>query len=395
MKVLFIFLSFVIISTCQLDKWHTLSADAEPLYSDAPGAQPKGRRNAAAWCTDNDEIYIFGGKDENARLSDLWRYEEASDRWIWIMNTPLRALSGMAYWSSRSDQDLWIYGGRDDAGNVYDDLWKYTRATRTWELQQFTGGPGPRFGAAFWYRPVASSLYLYGGKSNTSFVREDMWSLDVRALEWTLLKTTNDPGAIDDAQAALSSSTGKAYIFGGEHQDDTLTTNALWELDLETITWNQLQSDGGPSAREDLVMWFDVSQHSLFIFGGKTNNRVLGETWRYDIETSTWTETQTSETTPSPRWGTTVCTDDEGYAFLFGGTTLDQGHMHNDVWKYGQIYSRPFGGLFDNLDRLTSSSLVAAGMSSFLVIGGLFALIFATICWCIQRKKERSSHLNV
>ncbi len=366
------------------DRWHRLNLDTVPTYSDGPSAHPKGRRNAVSWCTDDDEVYVYGGKDTSSRLSDMWRYEESTDRWLWLPGGPGPALSGMVAWS-RNDDQLWMYGGRDDGGSVYADLWRYDRGTRVWTKQVPAAGPspGPRFGSASWYRASTNTLYLYGGRPGTRLPQEqELWTLDMPTLTWTLLRQTNEPGAMDDGHSVIAQN--KAYLFGGANQNNSVVSNTLWTFNLDDNTWTSLGQDG-PSAREDFTMWHSVTENALFLFGGKTADKALDEIWRYHIPSATWSRL-TSDTRPSSRWGTAVCTDDEGYAFLFGGMTFDQTRVFNDVWKYGVVYSRP--GLFDNLDRTTASAMLAAVMSTLVFAGGVIVLCVLIAKSCASRRKE-------
>ena len=55
-----------------------------------------GRRNMATWCY-QDDMYVFGGKSDDSRVNDLWKWESKYNRWIWQPDTSVSSRSGSSF----------------------------------------------------------------------------------------------------------------------------------------------------------------------------------------------------------------------------------------------------------------------------------------------------------
>lgn len=378
----------------QESEWHNLLGNRPLNTIDEPDASPAGRGNAAIWCTDTDAIYLFGGRTQDGRTNDLWRFEEEADRWLWIDRAYLDnrtwhppAVSGAVFWAAPGDRHLWLYGGRDDDGRVSDQMWRYDTGHRSWEhiLEgSASPSPGPRFGATFWYRAGQNQLFLYGGNTNdTDVVLGDLWVFDTKSLVWSLVQSDPDPGPLEDASAALVN--GVVYLFGGENEKDHLGSNALWRLELDALVWSTVGADGAPAPREDHSLWYDPSLDALILFGGKTQDGTVSGHWHYSIRDNAWRKPETRDEPPSPRWGAALCQDPEGYGFLVGGVVGDGEQYLNDVWKHGQR-ERFRDILFEDLDRNTTATYLAAAMSTILFVMCLVFLLVLSIRSCLKKR---------
>jgi hypothetical protein len=120
----------------------------------APGNVPGGRDSAVSWTDPAGSFWLFGGFGYDSStnpevygdLNDLWKYDPATNMWIWvsgsntadqlgIYGTLGRAAPGDvpgARWSAVGWTDpsgnLWLFGGLDLyvwPNGKFNDLWKY------------------------------------------------------------------------------------------------------------------------------------------------------------------------------------------------------------------------------------------------------------------------------
>jgi len=198
-------------------------------YNDAPSygtrgvpaaSNMPGRRHIVAWGQDGtSRFYVFGGEGNGATgeyvLSDLWRYEPATDLWTWLSGTttvgdePIYGTRGVPDGTSRpggrftgrlsvdAAGRVWVHGGfgRISGGdNALADLWVYDPPADQWTWvaggnvgNEITtlgagGGPGSREGQAMWFDSTGT-LFVFGGLGfDTAGTRGDMadiWRLSM------------------------------------------------------------------------------------------------------------------------------------------------------------------------------------------------------------------------
>jgi hypothetical protein len=88
---------------------------------------------------------------------------------------------------------------------------------------------------------------------------------------------------------------------------------------------------GGPPARKHHSAVYDPVGHRMLIFGGRSSQGVLGDTWSLDLATRRWTRIE-GAAKPSNRFGATAVYDaPRRRMVLFSGETA-QFRFLNDVW---------------------------------------------------------------
>lgn len=121
----------------------------------------------------NGYVYAFGGSSANVAgqgTNTLWRYNIANDTWVTLTPpspTPsARDLHG--FWTV--EDQLLLFGGRDNAGNKLDDMWCYYPQTNRWENITPEVRPEARWGIS---GGTMSVPYLFGGTA--AALRQDLW----------------------------------------------------------------------------------------------------------------------------------------------------------------------------------------------------------------------------
>lgn len=179
-----------------------------------------------------------------------------------------------------------IYGGVDyelDLSSVtmFPDVWAYDPATNMWnELYSRSGeegeGPGARSGSNMWYRD--GKLYVFGGISATFSQFNDLWEFDLETNAWTQLNTTtvgddtNEPPPVRDAASshiANDEDDGKVVLYGGLVVGATgfEFLQDVWTLDLVNLEWEELS----PRANTPQFITYAATgriDDTFYIYGG-------------------------------------------------------------------------------------------------------------------------------
>ncbi|KAI7741666.1 hypothetical protein M8C21_005364 [Ambrosia artemisiifolia] len=107
-------------------------------------------------------------------------------------------------------------------------------------------------------------------------------------------------------------------IFGGQDGNRTLL-NDLHILDLETMTWDEIDTIGvSPSPRSDHAAAVHAERY-LLIFGGGTHSTCFNDLHVLDLKTMEWSKPSQQGEIPSPRAGHAGVTVGESWFIVGGG----------------------------------------------------------------------------
>jgi len=192
---------------------------------------------------------------------------------------------------------------------------------------------------------VGNKMIILGGHQvvGESFQRQD----DI----WVFDTTTNKFEQIVPAETQMPSMSrhrvltigNKVYAFGGILQNKT-KLNAVFSLDIDTLSWKELQVTGQPpDPRCDPVV---VSYgKNMIVFGGSVQDLVFpSDVHVFDTETNTWSQPETYGSVPPSRIGATgVVIGDLMY--IYGGGDYDKERrmyktLFTELWTLNlQTYS--------------------------------------------------------
>ena len=252
-------------------EWTWTSGSDTVNHSGAYGATtgtpgtPGTRMTSASWTDPAGNFWLFGGYGydsvgDNGVLNDLWEFNPATATWTWMSGSNTRNQSGT-----------------------------YGATTGT------TGTPGARLASASW-ADSAGNLWLFGGDNGTGFVYNDLWKFNPSTSTWTWVSgsnninqggtygattgTTGKPGA-RAWPAFWTDSAGKFWLFGGYGEDagsNSGDLNDLWEFDPSTTTWTWVSggnaegqsgtygvmtgTTGTPGCRYASISWIDLAGNS-------------------------------------------------------------------------------------------------------------------------------------
>mmetsp|Transcript_2332 Transcript_2332/g.3314 ORF Transcript_2332/g.3314 Transcript_2332/m.3314 type:complete len:1319 (+) Transcript_2332:231-4187(+) len=157
---------------------------------------------------------------------------------------------------------------------------------------------------------IGRYVYLLGGyySKGTQELR-CIPVFDTVALEWTLLPTYGDALNIPEKLCFHSTAAvGKTLIaFGGGLKDDF--KDSQYFLDIPTMTWQQYKVAGRmPSERKRHAV--ATVGREMWVHGGRgrcdDGKRLLGDLYKFDLDSKRWTEISTTGNAPSPRCGHTM-----------------------------------------------------------------------------------------
>ncbi len=157
---------------------------------------------------------------------------------------------------------------------------------------------------------VGSKLYIYGGNASDDGLAflplGDTWVLDLDTLSWTELDTSNDPP--DRLFHAAATDGAFLYVYAGGDENAFLGPffDDLWALDLQTLEWTELAAGGdGPEGRIWPALAHDAALGRLVMFAGH-DDQELGnhnELWTFDLGTKAWDRVRKGDVADSPANG--------------------------------------------------------------------------------------------
>ena len=154
---------------------------------------------------------------------------------------------------------------------------------------------------------------------------------------WTKLSAPVPP-ALDTRNlqsAAFDESRNVLVVFGG----GDWTSKDPWEWNPATSAWTDRSPTGNkPTQRSGASMVFDSTRNKFVLFGGRSTDYDLEDTWEWDPATGAWTN-RTAGTGPSARGRhSMVFEKSTGKVLLFGG---GRGDIGSAIWPEGHDYSDP------------------------------------------------------
>ncbi|CAI8615455.1 unnamed protein product [Vicia faba] len=168
---------------------------------------------------------------------------------------------------------------------------------------------------------VQDKLYIYGGNHNGRYL-SDIHVLDLRRWTWSKIeaKTGDEPSTILDPCAGHSLiAWGNKLLSIAGHTKDPSESIQVKEFDLQRATWSTLKTYGkAPISRGGQSV--SLVGNTLVIFGGQDAKRaLLNDLHILDLETMTWDEIDAVGVPPFPRSDHAAAVHVERYLLIFGG----------------------------------------------------------------------------
>lgn len=207
---------------------------------------------------------------------------------------------------------MYVFGG---TGNTtYNDLHRYHIDTQTWSKVKTRGSvPSKRYGHTAVV--LGDSMYIFGGFDQAyGLARNDLYTLNLVTMEWKLMKTEGIiPKDLYHHCAVVHQ--GSMYVCGGCGP----LVPELLEYRFGSNTWSVVNTTGGPrTARWGCAA--AVCQGVMLLCGGRDAVGNFGDLYEFHFESFSWIQTSGSHGI-SPRFFHSAIVHDD-YMYIFGGRNL-------------------------------------------------------------------------
>lgn len=234
----------------------------------AIAALPVGeRRQYATSFVFNNQGYVFGGIDSAGNyLNDVWCYSPISDTWTERFGLPALGRSGASAFVL--SDTAYIVGGKTASNEASNEVWAYVISSNGW-LQKAD------FPDEMW-RGIAFS---YQGKGYAGLGRDDGWQTPNTAIyryepginTWALVPELD----FEERTYALTASTGDfVYLFAGEGASGYLSS--LQRINMLSLTVDDLTSFSDDARRGGSAF---TNGEDFFTVNGVTSTQREKETW--------------------------------------------------------------------------------------------------------------------
>jgi hypothetical protein len=297
------------------------------------GPQPDARTEHSL-VTDGTRLFLFGGRGQEP-MNDLWTYDIAANAWTQLSapDGPRPLFGHNAIWDTTRSK-LVVFGGQNGS-TFYNDLWEFDPMTNQW-LDPFATAhvglqPAARYGAAACLDDAGHMLITHG--QTPSGRVDDTWQFDLASPAWANIS----PAAGDKRPTKRALIDGvwdtrkrRLLIYGGQ-SDDAPYLDDLWGWIPEIADWQQIAREPRPSARAMYSNVYDDAQTAAYLFGGRTSDGPVNDTWVYFADGENWIQGTPTGQVPNARYGHDAAIAPGGSIFIFGGT--DGTATFDDLWR--------------------------------------------------------------
>ncbi|TVU43986.1 hypothetical protein EJB05_03408 [Eragrostis curvula] len=220
---------------------------------------------------------------------------------------------------------MYIFGGNHN-GRYLSDLQVLDLKSLTWsKIDAKLQGESSDSAKTAQIAPCAGhSLISWGNKffSIAGHTKEPSEGITVKEFDphtctWSIVRTYGKPPVSRGGQTVTLVGT-TIVLFGGEDAKRCLL-NDLHILDLETMTWDDVDAIGTPpSPRSDHAAACHADRY-LLIFGGGSHATCFNDLHVLDLQTMEWSRPKQQGLTPSPRAGHAGATVGENWYIVGGG----------------------------------------------------------------------------
>ena len=179
---------------------------------------------------------------------------------------------------------------------------------------------------------------------------------------WAEPSLSGGPSAREDATMAYDVASGQVVLFGGNGSGTGLSDTWTWN----GSTWTEQSPVTNPPARSDATMAYDAASGQVVLFGGSGSSGALNDTWTWNG--STWTE-QSPVTSPPARSDATMAYDvASSQLVLFGG--FSSGDYLSDTWTWNGSTWTQRSPVTSPPARYNASMAYDAASSQVVLFGG-------------------------
>lgn len=238
---------------------------------------------------------------------------------------------------SAQDGFIYIHGGRFGNLPLDDDIWRFDPHHNTW-ARLVTSGQRPPSLQEHTLVEYGRDLYLFGGQVSAPSAENSFWRLSLATCEWQSLdlKSSRKFGAYlgptnRRGHSAVVYGT-SMFVYGG-FEDFRGSSGQLWEYEFANRRW-LLRDLSSTSARQPEPRHSHsaiVHADSMYIYGGLSNLKSMGDLWRWSWTERRWFKEKTRGSSPGQLHGHAAI-QAFGSMFVFGGERAD-GRPTRSLWR--------------------------------------------------------------
>jgi hypothetical protein len=196
-------------------------------------------RYASSYTKVNCSLFVFGGLLDSGQVTnELWAFDFVELQWTMIHQGAVlpspRAGATLKYYEE--ENSLVLFGGTDNVGSSYNDLWLFSLTSNSWTLLSSSSPPPSRWGHLSFL--IDQSLFITLGESNDY---GNIWEWSFVNNSWSV--TVIQPNQVSPTPKTGFSSAfieGSVILFSGITLDTLTTVNVLadiWYLNTNTLSW--------------------------------------------------------------------------------------------------------------------------------------------------------------
>ncbi|CAE6966371.1 Atrnl1 [Symbiodinium sp. CCMP2456] len=269
---------------------------ASDSWTQLTGHTTPRARHAAVWDSNSDRMIVFGGEaDDKTKLGDVLEYDPVSDTWSSPTisgSTPVARVEPVAVWDATSNSMLMCCGEgdvdvyspfTDSTASAYNDLWSYVRGSGWTELVSSGSFTQRECTAAAWDATTRAIVGFGGYRSGGNYL-SSVFSYSAASNSFSEYDV---PDATDGAAAAWDSRAGDFYMFGGWAENTGAYSDKLWRLNTTAGSWFLLAPPSGPPALGRPTLVFDEVDEGILMFGGR-DGTYTSNLYFYSVSLNTW-----------------------------------------------------------------------------------------------------------
>ena len=301
--------------------------------NDTSSSAPPSVSNSTMACfTPDKEVVMFGGltvanetvvngnttsyKIVNKTVNNTWMYN--TQTWTKLAtSSSIPGLQGSTMSFYPRGEDIVLFGGQNITSSgkmvLTNQTWIFTGFAWT-PLKGLVKAPSARAFGASAYSDNASSIFLFGGLTNSGF-SNSTWAFKDNS--WTKLATT---GAIPAMEGSTMQALpdGNILLYGGYNGS---YSNSTWMLNVTTNHWSNLNLKHNPG-HLGFSHLKDFSYNNFLLLYGGVNSKgaPTNNSWKFSPTTMSWKNMNIGS--PSPQFGQSLSIlNSNNTIVLFGGTS--------------------------------------------------------------------------
>jgi len=254
-------------------------------------------------------------------------------------------------------------------------IFKYNPVNKTRVYLNSSNGPINR--NSFSQVLFNDKIIIFGGVSynddgSVDAYYNDIWQYDIPSQTWTELESENGPEARSGSFAVIYND--KMIVYGGSafiDNDDNTDFYDLWQYNIEDQTWEELQSTDDPLQSPDLP-YNDI--HYFSIINGSNMIAIHSYSiWSYSLTTNNWQQLK-RVTSPQAHTYSSYMYDGIRYIYYVAIDSVDgdsySPESEHQLWRYDVINNALVKMAYPDITNLFHPRLIYAGSGQAYFGGG-------------------------